>query len=242
MRCLFKFERFLAVVENFSNVIERDDLALLWRLIKFFPIEVGRRTEAAQLPMPCRARRVFAVGILRIEKDNGIIRLILAPASHDEDTARHAGQDVASTEQMHESGPPGALFIRLRFFRVRDNAERGLVRASWNQVAKGVEGLGILANLVVTRRRIPRVEDYALRLERIQRRTDVRLKLIVGQRETERRRLADSNPVLNFVAIERGKFEPQSVTSILGCTIIVRNCRCTVSPNQSRCVAPETAS
>src|SRR5260370_36145419 len=70
VRCLFEFEPLLAVAENFSNVIERDDLAFLWRLVELFPIEVGCRSETAQLPMPCRARRVFAVGIFRIEKDD----------------------------------------------------------------------------------------------------------------------------------------------------------------------------
>ena len=175
MRCLLEFEPFLAVVENFSNVIERDDLAFLWRLVEFFPIEVRRWCETAQLPMPCRARRVFAVGIFRIEKDNGIIRLILAPASHDEDTAGHTGQDVASTEQMHESGPAGALLIRLRFSCVRDNAERGLVRASWKQVAKGVECFHVVALFIIARGRVPRVENHAFRFEGIQRRTDVRL-------------------------------------------------------------------
>ena len=74
------------------------------------------------------------------------------------------GQDVASTEQMHESGPTGALLIGLRFSRMRDNAERRLVRASWKQVAKGVEGFSILTNLVVPRRGIPRIENDALRL------------------------------------------------------------------------------
>lgn len=216
MHCLLEFEPFLAVVENFSNVIERDDLALLWRLVELLPIEVRRSCETAQLPMPCRARRVFAVGILRIEKDNSVIRLILAAPRHDEDTAGHTGQDVASTEQTHESGPTGALVIRLRFSRVRNNVERGFVRASWKQVAKGVEGFRVVALFIIVRGCVPRVENHAFRFEGIKRSTDVCLKLLVGQRETERRWLTYSDPVLNFVAIERGIFKPQSVAAILG--------------------------
>ena len=70
VRCLFEFEPLLAVAENFSNVIERDDLAFLWRLVELLPIEVRRWCETSQLPMPCRAGRVFAIGIFRIEKNN----------------------------------------------------------------------------------------------------------------------------------------------------------------------------
>ena len=117
---------------------------------------------------------------------------------------------------MHESGPACALLIGLRFLRVRDNAERGLVRASRKQVAKRVECFHVVALFIIVRGCVPRVENHAFRFEGIKRRTDVRLKLLVGQRETERRRLAYSNPVLDFVAIERGKFQPQSVSTVFG--------------------------
>ena len=62
MRCLLEFQPFLAVTENFSKVIELDDLAFLWRLVELLPIEARRCCETTQLPMPCRARRVFSGG------------------------------------------------------------------------------------------------------------------------------------------------------------------------------------
>jgi hypothetical protein len=99
---------------------------------------------------------------------------------------------------------------------MRDNAERGLVRASRKQVAKGVEGFHVVALFIIVCGCVPRVENHTLRFEGIKRSTDVRLKLLVGQRETERRRLTYSDPVLDFVALERGKFEPQSVATVFG--------------------------
>jgi hypothetical protein len=130
----------------------------------------------------------------------------MGPTRHNKDAAWHAGQHVASGQKVHESGSAGALFVQLRLARVCDDSERGFVCASREQVTKRIECFHVVALFVVARRCVPRVKNHALRFEAVQRRADVFLEFRVGESQSKRWRLTDSNPVLDFITIERGKF------------------------------------
>ena len=102
---------------------------------------------------------------------------------------RGTGQDVASTEHMHESGPASALHWVAVFACVRQCR----AQVCPGRLEAGCEGRRTFRhtqNLVVASGRVPGVENHAFRFEGIKRSADVRLKLRVGQRDTERRRLA----------------------------------------------------
>src|SRR5262249_27791635 len=88
------------------------------------------------------------------------------------------------------------------------------VRAGWKQTTKRVERFGILANPVIPRRCVPRIENHAFRFERIQCRADVRLKFGVGQCQSEWRRFTHPNKILDLITIEFRKFQLQSVATV----------------------------
>src|SRR4030095_439882 len=172
MRCVAQIEQLFAAIKDFTYLIERDDAALVRGLIKLRPIKIRGRYKAVQVTMPRGTSGVLAVGILGVEKNNGVVRFVFTSTGHNEDGARHGGQDIATGKQMHEAGSASALFVRLRLARMRINTQGGFIHASWEQVAKRIEGFEVVTLLVVTRRCVPGIAYDDFGFERLQCRAD----------------------------------------------------------------------
>src|SRR5947208_958896 len=102
---------------------------------------------------------------------------------------------------MLQTGSVRPLFVQLRFFRMGYYAKRRPFLSGWQDGANRIERVGVIALLIVFGRRVPWIQNNAIRLKTSQRGANIGLELQITESQSERWWFAYPNPVLDLLAI-----------------------------------------